>query len=255
MLKSKKFTRIFCLVMLFLNFVTIAEATSLPSVSINVDGATSPLEVTSSIQILLIISVLTLAPSLIVITTSFTRFVVVFYFLRAALGTQSTPPNQVLVGLALFMTLFLMMPIFSRIKTDAWDPYKNGVITEEVAFQKATDPLKEFMLNQVYEDDLSLFMNMSGTEPVEDVMLVPLQVVIPAFIIGELKKGFMIGFLIYIPFIVIDMVVASVLMAMGMMMLPPASISLPFKILLFILVDGWHLVCEGLVTSFRMISS
>ena len=239
--------------MLFSVLGSTSYAAAIPSVSINVGGATSPLEVTSSIQILLIITVLSLAPSIIIMMTSFTRIVVVFYFLRAALGTQQTPPNQALIGLALFMTLFLMMPIFSMIKTTAWDPYKAGQITEEVAFERATDPLKEFMLNQVYEDDLALFANMSNTEPVSEYMELPLTVVIPAFIIGELKKGFMIGFLIYIPFIVIDMVVASVLMAMGMMMLPPASISLPFKILLFIMVDGWHLICSELVTSFRMV--
>lgn len=253
-MKAKKVTRVLLTIMFFMLLGNVANATGLPSISINVDGASSPLEVTSSIQILLIISVLALAPSLLVIMTSFTRFVVVFYFLRAALGTQQTPPNQVLVGLALFMTLFLMMPIFSQINTDAWQPYKAGQITEEVAFEKATTPVKEFMLNQVYEEDLALFMNMSGAEPVEEAIDAPLTAVIPAFIIGELKKGFMIGFLIYIPFIVIDMVVSSVLMAMGMMMLPPASISLPFKILLFIMVDGWHLVCAELVSSFRMIT-
>ncbi|MCQ2978605.1 MAG: flagellar type III secretion system pore protein FliP [Clostridia bacterium] len=253
--KVSKLSKILLLFsMLFILMGKVAYANALPSVSINIDGATNPLEVTSSIQILLIITVLSLAPSIIIMMTSFTRIVVVFYFLRAALGTQQTPPNQALIGLALFMTLFLMMPIFTSIKTTAWDPYKNGQITEEVAFERATDPLKEFMLNQVYEDDLALFANMSDTEPVSDYMELPLTVVIPSFIISELKKGFMIGFLIYIPFIVIDMVVASVLMAMGMMMLPPASISLPFKILLFIMVDGWHLICSELVSSFRMVS-
>ena len=251
---NKKIKLLLMFVMMFCLTMSKAYASALPSVSINVGGATSPLEVTSSIQILLIITVLALAPSIVIMMTSFTRFIVVFYFLRAALGTQQTPPNQALIGLSLFMTLFLMMPIFTTIKTDAWDPYKNGYITEEVAFTNATKPLKEFMLNQVYEEDLALFSNMADTEAVEEVMDLPLTVVIPSFIISELKKGFMIGFLIYIPFIVIDMVVASVLMAMGMMMLPPASISLPFKILLFILVDGWHLICEELVSSYRMIT-
>lgn len=253
-MKGKKIKGLLLLFMMLFSLSSKVYATALPSVSINIDGATSPLEVTSSIQILLIITVLSLAPSIIIMMTSFTRIVVVFYFLRAALGTQQTPPNQALIGLALFMTLFLMMPIFTSIKTTAWDPYKAGVITEEVAFDNATKPLKEFMLNQVYEEDLALFANMSNAEPVEEYIDLPLTVVIPSFIIGELKRGFMIGFLIYIPFIVIDMVVASVLMAMGMMMLPPASISLPFKILLFIMVDGWHLICSELVSSFRMVS-
>ena len=253
-MKGKKIKGLLLLFMMLFSLSSKVYASALPSVSINIDGATSPLEVTSSIQILLIITVLSLAPSIIIMMTSFTRIVVVFYFLRAALGTQQTPPNQALIGLALFMTLFLMMPIFTSIKTTAWDPYKAGVITEEVAFDNATKPLKEFMLNQVYEEDLALFANMSNAEPVEEYIDLPLTVVIPSFIIGELKKGFMIGFLIYIPFIVIDMVVASVLMAMGMMMLPPASISLPFKILLFIMVDGWHLICSELVSSFRMVS-
>lgn len=253
-MKGKKIKGLLLLFMMLFSLSSKVYASALPSVSINIDGATSPLEVTSSIQILLIITVLSLAPSIIIMMTSFTRIVVVFYFLRAALGTQQTPPNQALIGLALFMTLFLMMPIFTSIKTTAWDPYKAGVITEEVAFDNATKPLKEFMLNQVYEDDLALFANMSNAEPVEEYIDLPLTVVIPSFIIGELKRGFMIGFLIYIPFIVIDMVVASVLMAMGMMMLPPASISLPFKILLFIMVDGWHLICSELVSSFRMVS-
>lgn len=253
-MKGKKIKGLLLLFMMLFSLSSKVYASALPSVSINIDGATSPLEVTSSIQILLIITVLSLAPSIIIMMTSFTRIVVVFYFLRAALGTQQTPPNQALIGLALFMTLFLMMPIFTSIKTTAWDPYKAGVITEEAAFDNATKPLKEFMLNQVYEDDLALFANMSNAEPVEEYIDLPLTVVIPSFIIGELKRGFMIGFLIYIPFIVIDMVVASVLMAMGMMMLPPASISLPFKILLFIMVDGWHLICSELVSSFRMVS-
>lgn len=253
-MKGKKIKGLLLLFMMLFSLSSKVYASALPSVSINIDGATSPLEVTSSIQILLIITVLSLAPSIIIMMTSFTRIVVVFYFLRAALGTQQTPPNQALIGLALFMTLFLMMPIFTSIKTTAWDPYKAGVITEEVAFDNATKPLKEFMLNQVYEEDLALFANMSNAEPVEEYIDLPLTVVIPSFIIGELKRGFMIGFLIYIPFIVIDMVVASVLMAMGMMMLPPASISLPFKILLFIMVDGWHLICSELVSSFRMVS-
>ncbi|MCQ2910592.1 MAG: flagellar type III secretion system pore protein FliP [Clostridia bacterium] len=253
-MKGKKIKGLLLLFMMLFSLSSKVYASALPSVSINIDGATSPLEVTSSIQILLIITVLSLAPSIIIMMTSFTRIVVVFYFLRAALGTQQTPPNQALIGLALFMTLFLMMPIFTSIKTTAWDPYKAGAITEEVAFDNATKPLKEFMLNQVYEEDLALFANMSNAEPVEEYIDLPLTVVIPSFIIGELKRGFMIGFLIYIPFIVIDMVVASVLMAMGMMMLPPASISLPFKILLFIMVDGWHLICSELVSSFRMVS-
>lgn len=247
---KNKVVSIFTLIMAFMLNATMVYA--VPAVSLTVDDVTSPNEITSSIQILLIITIIALAPSILVMMTSFTRFIIVFYFLRSALGTQQSPPNQILIGLALFMTLFLMFPIFSNIKAEAWDPYRSGEITEEVAFTRATDPLKEFMTSQAYEKDISLFMSMSNTEPVENIQDLPLNVVIPAFMIGELKKGFMIGFLIYIPFIVIDMVVASVLMAMGMMMLPPASISLPFKILLFIMIDGWNLICGELVRSFRM---
>lgn len=204
-----------------------------------------------SINILLLLTVLTLAPSILIMMTCFTRFIIVFHFLKSAIGTPQMPPNQIVIGLALFLTFFVMSPVFSKINTVAVEPLKNGEITQEVAFERASQPIKEFMLKQTRDEDIKLFMDLSNKEPlqtVEDAIKeLPLNVVVPAFIISELRTGFLIGFLIYLPFIAVDMVVSSTLMAMGMMMLPPATIALPFKILLFILVDGWHLLIEQLI--------
>ena len=204
-----------------------------------------------TLQILLIITVISLAPSILVMVTSFTRIIIVLHFVRTAIGTQSSPPNNVLIGLSLFLTLFIMSPVIAQIKTEAYDPLVAEEITQQEALERGIQPLREFMLKQTRQDDLRLFMDIAKAEPVESVDELSITIIIPAFIISELRAAFIIGFLIYVPFIVIDMVVSSVLMSMGMMMLPPTTISMPFKILLFILADGWNLVIGQLVNSFN----
>ena len=202
-----------------------------------------------SIRILLILTILSLLPSILLMLTSFTRIVVVLHFLRAAVGTQSSPPNQVLIGLALFLTLFIMQPVFSDINENAIKPFDAGEITQEQALEIGSEPIRNFMNGQVQTKDIDLFVQISG-ESYESYEEVPFSVLIPSYIISELRTAFIIGFLVYIPFIVIDMVVASVLMSMGMMMLPPTTISMPFKILLFVLADGWDLIIGNLVKTF-----
>lgn len=204
-----------------------------------------------TLQILLIITVISLAPSILVMVTSFTRIIIVLHFVRTAIGTQSSPPNNVLIGLSLFLTLFIMSPVIAQIKTEAYDPLVAEEITQQEALERGIQPLREFMLKQTRQDDLRLFMDIAKIESVESVDELSITIIIPAFIISELRAAFIIGFLIYVPFIVIDMVVSSVLMSMGMMMLPPTTISMPFKILLFILADGWNLVIGQLVNSFN----
>ena len=204
-----------------------------------------------TLQILLIITVISLAPSILVMVTSFTRIIIVLHFVRTAIGTQSSPPNNVLIGLSLFLILFIMSPVIAQIKTEAYDPLVAEEITQQEALERGIQPLREFMLKQTRQDDLRLFMDIAKIEPVESVDELSITIIIPAFIISELRAAFIIGFLIYVPFIVIDMVVSSVLMSMGMMMLPPTTISMPFKILLFILADGWNLVIGQLVNSFN----
>jgi flagellar biosynthetic protein FliP len=183
--------------------------------------------------------------------TCFTRIIIVFSFVRKALSLQSTPPNQILIGLALFITFFIMAPTFTEIKENAYDPFVAGEINQEVALEEASEPLKDYMLRQVRTKDLKLFADLAEMDDISDYEDVSLTVLIPAFIISEIKTGFEIGFLLFIPFIVIDMIVASTLMALGMMMLPPVMISLPFKILLFIMVDGWNLIVEKLIMTIR----
>lgn len=215
------------------------------SISYNNDDGS----VSTPIKMLLVLTVLSLAPSILIMLTSFTRIIVVLHFVRTALGTQTAPPNQVLIGLALFLTFFIMWPTFQQINTDAIQPLDEGKITQQEAFEAAEKPLREFMYGQTQTKDLKLFVDMSD-ETYDNYDDIPFTTLVPAFILSELRTSFIIGFLIYIPFIVIDMVVASVLMSMGMMMLPPTTISLPFKMLLFILVDGWDLVIGGLVKTF-----
>lgn len=207
----------------------------------------------SAVQLLLFIGGISLVPALLFTVTGFTRILIVLGFIRSGLGTPTAPPNQVLVGIAFFLTLFVMSPTIKEIKTEAYDPMQKGTITQEVAFEKAQAPLREFMFDQTRPKDLKLFIGLADMK-MDDVKTrkdVPTQVLIPAFIISELKTAFQIGFLIFLPFLIIDLVVSSTLMAMGMMMLPPVFISLPFKILLFILVDGWNLICGSLVQSFH----
>lgn len=202
------------------------------------------------VQLVLVLSVLSLAPSILVMVTSFTRIIVVFSLLRSALGLQQSPPNSVFISLALFMTLFVMSPVLQKSYEEGVAPYIADKISDEEAFQKITEPLHVFMMKHVREKDLTLFMNMAKAEKVQKEEETPLRALIPAFMISELKRAFEIGFLIFLPFIVIDMVVASILMSMGMMMLPPVTISLPFKVIFFVLVDGWHMLVGSLIKGF-----
>jgi flagellar biosynthesis protein FliP len=206
----------------------------------------------NAVQLLLFVGGISLVPALLFTVTGFTRILIVLSFIRTGLGTPTAPPNQVLVGIAFFLTLFVMSPTLKTIKHDAYDPMQKGAITQEVALKRAEAPLRDFMWNQTRDKDVALFVKLSKTENVKTRKDVPTQVLIPAFIISELKTAFQIGFLIFLPFLIIDLVVSATLMSMGMMMLPPVFISLPFKILLFILVDGWNLVTSSLVQSFNM---
>lgn len=205
---------------------------------------------TSAISLLLLITVLSLAPAILVLMTSFTRIIIVLGFVRTSLGTQQMPPNQVLIGLALFLTLFIMAPTLSQVNEQALQPYLKNEITQTEALAKAADPMKEFMYKHTRPKDLLLFMDYTKTEKPESYKDIPITVLVPAYAISEMKTAFQMGFMIFVPFLIIDMVVASTLMAMGMMMLPPVMISLPFKILLFVLVDGWYLIVKSLLTSF-----
>jgi len=218
--------------------------------SFTLDLGDGPSATSRIVQLILLITVLSLAPSILVMTTSFTRIVVVLSFLRSALGLQQTPPNAVLIGLALFLTAFVMAPTLQKMYADGVSPLIANQITEEQAFEKSAAPLRTFMLRQVREQDLTLFMDVAKIPSVASPDQTPLRALIPAFMISELRRAFEIGFLLYVPFLIIDMVVASILMSMGMMMLPPVIISLPFKLIFFVLVDGWYLVAGSLVQSF-----
>ncbi|MGO1057803.1 flagellar type III secretion system pore protein FliP [Planococcus sp. FY231025] len=213
-------------------------------------GNDNPEDVGVTLQLLALLTILSIAPALLILMTSFTRIVIVLSFVRTGLGTQSMPPNQVLVGLALFLTFFIMAPVFTEINETALQPYLAGEATQEEAMETAVVPIKLFMAEHTREKDLALFFKYQELEKPDSIEEIPLMSLIPAFAISELKTAFQIGFVIFIPFLIIDMVVASTLMAMGMMMLPPVMISLPFKILLFVLVDGWYLIVESLLVSF-----
>jgi flagellar biosynthesis protein FliP len=231
--------------------VDAAPLIPIPNMNIGIEPASKPQDVAMSLQILMMLTILSLAPSIIIMMTAFTRIIVVLSFLRSALATQQMPPNQVIVGLALFLTFFTMSPYFEQINKNAWQPFLAGTLSQEAATTEALKPLREFMFKQVRENDIALFINLTDGPRPETQNDVPTTILIPAFMISELKTAFQIGFLIYIPFIVVDMVVASTLMSMGMMMVPPVMISLPFKVLLFILVDGWHLVVRSLLLTFN----
>jgi flagellar biosynthetic protein FliP len=225
---------------------------SLPSIAMNLgNGDAKPGELVNVLKIVLLLTVLTLAPAILVMMTSFTRVVIVLSFLRQSLGAQQMPPNQVIVGLSLFLSMFIMAPTWTKIQNDAVNPYLEEKIDQKVAYAKAEAPLREFMFGQIREKDLELFLSMSKMPKPQTRADVPTYVLIPSFIVSELNTAFQMGFMLYLPFLVIDMVVSSILMAMGMMMLPPMTISLPFKLLLFVLVDGWGLVIGSLVKSFN----
>ncbi|OGW28122.1 MAG: flagellar biosynthetic protein FliP [Nitrospinae bacterium RIFCSPLOWO2_12_FULL_47_7] len=236
--------------LLVTGFVADGWAISLPTIQMGMEDSSNPEKVSSAIQVLILLTVLTLAPSILIMTTSFSRIIIVLSFLRQAMGTQQTPPNQILVGLALFLTTFVMAPVWSEINEKALQPYLGEKISQAEALQVAEVPLKRFMLRQTREKDLALFINIAGGQKPATKEDAELRMLIPAFIISELKTAFQIGFMIYIPFLILDMVVASVLLSMGMMMLPPVLISLPFKLMLFVMVDGWYLTVGSLMRSF-----
>ena len=228
-----------------------AQPGPLPNISLNIGGNADQGKAATVVQLLLILTVLSLAPAILMMVTSFTRIIIVLSLVRNALGVQQMPSNQIIIGLALFLTFFIMAPVWQQVNEEALKPYYEDRITGEEAFALASTPVKNFMLKQTREKDLALFVKLSKEKRPEKPMDITLPVLIPAFVISELKTAFQIGFLIFLPFLIIDIVVASILLSMGMMMLPPIMISLPFKLLLFVLVDGWYLIVESLVRSFK----
>ncbi len=228
-----------------------ASALNVPSIQFSMGEGAEGGGLSTALQIMLGLTVLSLAPAILVLMTSFTRIVVVLGFLRQAMGTQQMPPNQLIIGLSLFLTAAVMTPVFQQIHSEALTPYLAEEIAEEEAIKRGVTPLKAFMLSHTQDKDLALFLDLGGRDMPESRMDTPLTVVVPSFVISELKRAFQIGFVLFVPFLVIDMVVASILMSMGMMMLPPVMISLPFKVLLFVLVDGWNLLIHSLMVSFQ----
>ena len=249
--KKNIICRALALVLFFVaGMVTESEAIPLPNIQVGFEDVDDPGKVSSALQILILLTVLTLAPAILIMTTSFARIIIVLSFLRQAMGTQQTPPTQILIGLALFLTMFVMGPVWSEINEGALKPYMEEELGQFEALKLAEIPIKRFMLNHTREKDLSLFINLSEDKNPTSKEDISIQTVVPAFIISELKTAFQIGFLIYIPFLILDMVVASILLSMGMMMLPPVLISLPFKLMLFVMVDGWYLTVGSLMKSF-----
>lgn len=237
---------------LWLVWLGIAQAQPipLPEIDLQIGQSDDPVKVVGTLRLLVLLTVLSLVPAILILMTSFTRAAIVLSFVRNALATQQSPPNQVIIGLALFLTFFTMAPVFQEAKVNALDPYLAGTIEQEEALETGVKPFREFMFKHTREKDLALFVNMSQQERPEAKEDVALTTLVPAFVISELKTAFQMGFIIFIPFLVIDIVVASTLMAMGMFMLPPIMISLPFKLMLFVMVDGWYLVVKSLLESF-----
>jgi len=228
-----------------------AQTPAVPKITIGIDSAQKPGDVAVTLQILLLLTILSLVPAIIVMMTSFTRIAIVFSFLRHGLGTQQSPPSQVVIGLSLFLTIFIMAPVGRQINDEALQPYLKGTISQTEAYQRGVQPLRDFMLRQTREKDLALFVNLAKMEKPTSKEDLPTHIIIPAFIISEFRIAFQIGFLLYIPLLVLDMVIASVLLSMGMLMLPPMMISLPFKLILFVLVDGWYLIVGSIIAGFK----
>jgi flagellar biosynthetic protein FliP len=244
-------TALLSVFILLLAIAASAQPLALPNISLNIGGTADQGKVSTGVQLLFILTILSIAPAILLMATSFTRLVIVLSLVRQALGTQQMPSNQIIIGLALFMTFFIMAPVWQQVNDEALKPYYEDRITGEEAFSLASTPVRNFMMKQTREKDLALFVGLSkGPKPAKPAD-VSLSVLIPAFVISELKTAFQIGFLIFLPFLIIDIVVASILLSMGMMMLPPIMISLPFKLLLFVLVDGWYLIVGSLVRSFH----
>lgn len=235
---------------IFLGSMAATAQVTLPQVNLGFKTTDNPQEVVSAIRLVLMLTVLTLAPAIMIMMTGFTRIIIVFSFLRQAMGVPQLPPNQLLVGLSLFLTFFIMAPAFQEINTESLQPYLSGKVSQDVALEKGLAPLRRFMFKQTRDQDLSLFVRLAKIERPKTRADVPTLVLVPSFILSELKTAFQIGFIIFLPFLVIDIVTSSVLMAMGMMMLPPVVVSLPFKIMLFVLVDGWGLLVGSMVKSF-----
>ncbi len=240
---------LFSVAILFMSTFALAQVT-LPTVNLGFKTTNNPAEVVNTIKLVLIMTVLTLAPAILIMMTGFTRILIVLSFLRQALGVQQLPPNQLIVGLSLFLTFFVMGPAFKEMNEKAIQPYVAGTLPQEQALDNALAPLRRFMFSQTRDQDLGLFVKLAQIQQPKTRADVPTMVLVPAFIISELKTAFMIGFIIFLPFLIIDILAASVLMAMGMMMVPPVVISLPFKIMLFVLVDGWSLIIGSMVKSF-----
>ncbi len=248
---SGKPTCILCLALLSLFLPTATYAVSMPTISFGVENATNPDQVSTGLQILFLLTVLSIAPAILLMTTCFTRIVIVLGFVRQAMGTQNMPPTQVIIALSLFLSFFIMAPTIDRINVEALQPYLNEEINQNDALTKAVQPMRDFMFSQVKESELTMLSGITMDNKPFDQKDIPTMTLIPAFMLSELKRAFQMGFMIYVPFLVIDMVVASILMSMGMMMLPPVIISMPFKLLLFVLVDGWALIVGSLIQSFK----
>jgi len=249
-MRSKKFLILFILLPIFLAACTTADNLNVPGVSLTVDPAGEPKEVATGVQLLVLLTVLTIAPSILLMMTSFTRIIIVLSMVRSAIGAPTIPPNQVIIGLSLILTFFIMTPVFTQINDTALQPYLNQEIDQKTALEKAFLPIREFMFKQVREKDLELFLQISKNPKPQTLEDIPNSVLLPAFMISELRTAFTMAFVIYIPFLIIDMVISSILLSMGMMMLPPSLISMPFKILLFVMVDGWYLLIKSLTVSF-----
>jgi len=227
-----------------------SEEWQAPGVTLSVGPEGDPEEVSTGVQLLVLLTVLSLAPAILILATSFTRIVIVLSMVRSAIGTPTIPPNQVVIGLSLLLTFFVMNPVYQEVNAQAIQPYLEGEIQQEEAVDQAVGPVRNFMFSQVREKDLELFVSLNGQDRPETLDDIPTVVLLPAFVISELRAAFIMGFAIYVPFLVIDMIISSILLAMGMMMLPPSLVSLPFKILLFVMVDGWYLITRSLSTSF-----
>ncbi len=233
-----------------LGMIPAHAALSLPNINVSMQNVSTPQEFTQGVQVLILLTILTLAPSIIIMTTAFIRIVIVLSLTRQAIGTTTLPPNQVIVGLALILTFFVMSPTLSKINETAYQPYMKNLITQQQALDNSLVPIRDFMFKQTHEEELALFVKLSKIEKPKTKKDVPTYVLIPSFVLSELKTAFKIGFVIFLPFLVIDLVVASVLVSMGMMFLPPTTIAMPFKLIMFVMVDGWFLITKSLVEGF-----
>lgn len=249
----KKFSPGLVIAILFIFIGTVAAnaQVSLPNVNISLGSTNSPQDFSKGLQILVMLTILALAPSILIMTTAFTRIVIVLSLVKQAIGTPALPPSQIIIGLALILTFFVMSPTINQINTNALQPYMHNKITQQAALTKGIEPLRQFMFRQTDESDLALFVRMSKISTPKTTADVPTYVLLPSFVISELKTAFKIGFMIFIPFLIIDIVVSSILVSMGMLFLPPATIAMPFKIILFVLIDGWHLIAKSIVMGFN----